>query len=326
MLDYKYIKKSIKICIFWRGGGIIHYKLKFLYENNKNMATEMLWKKEDLHEVDWVKEQTKSALSSLQKEVLYTQEWDEVKFDVDTSLNYLQTLKDAKTWQEMTSKNSGATIMAIQILLKNKWYDVWKIDGILRTKWKTTSRTMDAVKQFQGKVWLKTDWIPWPQTLNKLLEEYTNEWAQSDEPQQQPTTPETQEVSDVTVDDLKNLDRKTLWSFDKNGNFVFKNWVEKSDNKWTYILVNGKKLYKTKYHDVNANWIFYFIVGWNLYYGQSKNGEMDWRGKFVFYQGAGMVYRSEGERRDGHSRTEVSYDDKGNVVEERKDGKQVKWK
>jgi len=112
------------------------------------MATEMLWKKEDLHEVDWVKEQTKLALSSLQKEVLYTQEWDEVKFDVDTSISYLQTLKDAKTWQEMTSKNSWATIMAIQILLKNKWYNVWKIDGILKAKWKNTSLTMEAVKQF----------------------------------------------------------------------------------------------------------------------------------------------------------------------------------
>ncbi len=115
------------------------------------MTTEMLWQKEDLQEADWVKEQTKSALLSLQKEALYTQEWDEVKFDVNTSLNYLQTLKDAKTWQEMTSKNSWATIMAIQILLKNKWYDAWKIDGILKSKSKTTSRTMEAVKQFQGK-------------------------------------------------------------------------------------------------------------------------------------------------------------------------------
>ena len=70
------------------------------------MATEMLGEKEDLHEVDWVKEQTKSALSSLQKEVLYTKNGDEVKFDVDTSLNYLKTLKDKKTYKEVMAKNS----------------------------------------------------------------------------------------------------------------------------------------------------------------------------------------------------------------------------
>jgi len=33
------------------------------------MANEKIWKKEDLHEIDLVKEQTKSVLSSLQKEV-----------------------------------------------------------------------------------------------------------------------------------------------------------------------------------------------------------------------------------------------------------------
>ena len=54
---------------------------------------EMLWTKEDLHEVDWVKEQTRLALADLKKEVLYTKNEAEVKFDVDTSLNYLKTLK-----------------------------------------------------------------------------------------------------------------------------------------------------------------------------------------------------------------------------------------
>jgi len=75
--------------------------------------TEMLWTKEDLHEVNWVKEQTKSALSSLQKEVLYTKDWDDVTFDVDTSLNYLNTLKNKKTYIEVMAQNSWATVMAI---------------------------------------------------------------------------------------------------------------------------------------------------------------------------------------------------------------------
>ena len=88
------------------------------------MAGELLWKKEDLYEVDWVKEQSKSALSSLKKEVLYTKNWDDVKFDVDTSLNYLKTLKDKKSYQEVMKQNPWATVMAVQILLKNKWYNI----------------------------------------------------------------------------------------------------------------------------------------------------------------------------------------------------------
>ena len=141
------------------------------------MPREMIWKKEDLREVDWVKEQTKSALSSLQKQVLYTEEWDDVRFDVETSLNYLQTLRDAKTWKEMVAENSWATIMAIQILLKNKWYDIGKIDGILRTKWQATSRTMETIKKFQRENWLSDDGVPGPDTLRKLLELYENWWG-----------------------------------------------------------------------------------------------------------------------------------------------------
>jgi hypothetical protein len=43
-----------------------------------------------------------------------------VKFDVDTSLNYLRTLKDKKTYKEVMKDNHSATVMAIQILLKNR--------------------------------------------------------------------------------------------------------------------------------------------------------------------------------------------------------------
>ena len=58
-----------------------------------------------MHEVDWVLEQTKSALSDLQKEVLYTKDGEDVKFDVDTSINYLSTLKDKKTYKEVMAQN-----------------------------------------------------------------------------------------------------------------------------------------------------------------------------------------------------------------------------
>ena len=137
---------------------------------------EMLWKKEDLHEVDWVKEQTKSALSGLQKEVLYTKNGDEVKFDVDTSLNYLKTLKDKKSYSEVMKDNPWATVMAVQILLKNKWYNIGKIDGILKTQWKSTSKTMEAIAKFQRENWLTDDGAPGPDTIKKILAVYENWW------------------------------------------------------------------------------------------------------------------------------------------------------
>ena len=136
----------------------------------------MIWKKEDLHEVDWVKEQTKSALSSLQKEVLYTKNGDEVKFDVDTSLNYLKTLKDKKTYSEVMKNNPWATVMAVQILLKNKGYNIGKIDWILRTQWKATSKTMEAIAKFQRENWLTDDGAPGPDTIKKILAIYENWW------------------------------------------------------------------------------------------------------------------------------------------------------
>ena len=138
------------------------------------MATEMLWKKEDLYEVDWVKEQTKSALSGLQKEVLYTKNGDDVSFDIDTSISYLNTIKDKKTYKEVMEQNSWATIMAIQILLKNKWYNVGKIDWVLKSSWKSTSKTMEWIKEFQKKNGLYPDGTPGPKTINKLLEAYGN--------------------------------------------------------------------------------------------------------------------------------------------------------
>ena len=173
--DFLFIKKSAEIWQIYFY--IYNINILILYYLSNKMALEaMKWTKEDLHEVEWVKQQTKLALADLQKEVLYTKESDGVMFDVDTSLNYLQKFKDAKTWSEMVSKNSWTTIMAIQILLKNKWYDVGKIDGILRIKWKATSRTMEAVKKFQVDNWLNPDGVPRPDTLRKLLGMYESWW------------------------------------------------------------------------------------------------------------------------------------------------------
>jgi hypothetical protein len=74
------------------------------------------------------------------------------------------------------AENSGATIMSIQILLESIWYEVGQIDGILVTKWKSTSKTMEAIKKFQSDNWLKADGIPGRATIDKLLAVCDDKW------------------------------------------------------------------------------------------------------------------------------------------------------
>lgn len=140
------------------------------------MPKSMEQPKEGLREVDWVQEQTRSALSGLKKDVLYEKKVDKVKYSLDTPMNYLKTLDGKKTYKEIMAENSGATVMSIQILLESIWYDVGEIDGVLVTKWKSTSHTMDAIKKFQADNWLKADGIPGRATIDKLLAVCKDKW------------------------------------------------------------------------------------------------------------------------------------------------------
>lgn len=193
-------------------------------------------KKEDLYEVDWVKEQTKTALSSLQKEVLYTKKWDEVRFDVDTSLDYIKTLKDKKTYKEVMKENPWATIMAIQILLKNKWFNVGKIDWILKTQQKATSKTIEAIKEFQRQKWLTDDGAPGPDTIKKLLEVYGNWWWKTWWKEQVKGNDE--KVKDLTKKEYDALCKKTSLTDEEVRQIV--KYVNK--NKECVVLTNFKNL------------------------------------------------------------------------------------
>ena len=223
------------------------------------MATEMLWKKEDLREIDWVVDtQIKSALSDLKKEVLYTKNWNEVKFDVETSLNYLKTLKDKKSYQEVMKQNSWATIMAIQILLKNKWYDVGKIDGILidtkkKKKWMKTSKTIEGVKDFQKAYWLKEDGLPWPETIKKIIEVYENWWWNAwwgvDKDKQRELTQEEYdalcEKTSLTVDEAKQVVKYA----EDHGYGLYLDWLTSIDKEV------AAELAKFGWKDFTLDWL-----------------------------------------------------------------------
>ncbi len=77
--------------------------------------------------------------------------------------NYLTTIQQ-KNRSELTSKNSSAWIMAVQIALEKRGIDVGKVDGIFG------AGTRAAVRTFQEKNGITADGLPGPQTIAKLLE------------------------------------------------------------------------------------------------------------------------------------------------------------
>ena len=118
----------------------------------------------EIKETDWVKQQVMAELQDLQKESFYTT-WEDgkVNYDMEAVKNYLTTIQQ-KNWSDLTSKNSSAWIMAVQIALEERGIDVGKVDGIFG------AGTRAAVRTFQEKNGITADGLPGPQTIAKLLE------------------------------------------------------------------------------------------------------------------------------------------------------------
>ena len=133
--------------------------------------TEKFWEvRSKIDQVDrnneWVKKQVREELIKLNKECFYEIDWEEVTYNMDTVKHYLNSVKDKKTWKELTMKNSSVLIMAVQIALYSQNYSFWRIDGLL---W---PRTKDAIRKFQSDNWLWVDayWRSMPSTIAKLLD------------------------------------------------------------------------------------------------------------------------------------------------------------
>ena len=206
----------------------------------------------EIKEIDWVQQQVKTELQDLQKESFYTT-WEDgkVNYDMDAVKNYLTTIQQ-KNWSELTSKNSSAWIMAVQIALEKRGIDVGKVDGIFG------AGTRAAVITFQEKNGIRADGLPGPQTIAKLLEGTTETPANPAEtpenpaetpenPTETPETPanpteaatETLEKMDLTkvnIDVLKKVYGETIdenWKgFQEKRNVIeiwglkFKKWTE----------------------------------------------------------------------------------------------------
>lgn len=88
-------------------------------------------------------------------------------------INHLKLVVDKDYYKDIMEKNTSATIMSVQYLLKNKWYDVGEINWILVEKWKKTSKTTEAIKKFQKDYRMeKIDGLIGKDVINKLLSLY----------------------------------------------------------------------------------------------------------------------------------------------------------
>jgi len=198
----------------------------------------------EIKEIDWVQQQVKAELQDLQKESFYTT-WEDgkVNYDMDAVKNYLTTIQQ-KNRSELTSKNSSAWIMAVQIALEKRGIDVGKVDGIFG------AGTRAAVRTFQEKNGITSDSLPGKQTIEKLLE-----WEDK-KPEWEDKKPEWEDKKPEWEDEKKEWgDEKKEWGDEK------KEWGDKKKETVTETLekmdltkVNIDVLKKVYGETIDKNW------------------------------------------------------------------------
>ena len=239
----------------------------------------------EIKEIDWVKQQVKAELLDLQKESFYTT-WEDgkVNYDMEAVKNYLTTIKQ-KNWSDLTSKNSSAWIMAVQIALEERGIDVGKVDGIFG------AGTRAAVTKFQKENEIIADGLPGKETIAKLLGGTPGTPAGTTGTPETPGTPgtpaKTKETPAKTTEniDLKKININTIaqevfnmiknWKITKNMNLedILKSKVNKF-NKWSEGFTGvGYKVWEEPYFSL-----------WDY-----KNWKLDWQGIAVF--SGGLIYQ-----------------------------------
>jgi len=145
----------------------------------------------------------------------------------DEAIKYLESIKD-KTWGEM-SKERKKWITAVQVVLKDKWYDPWTIDWILG---KGKSKTRKAVKKFQkdaGFKWKDIDWKPGPKTIKALLGEKSSDSKENEKKDKKDESGENKADETKTETDSENKSFTWTYKDGKPDNWTF---VDKDGTKW----------------------------------------------------------------------------------------------
>ena len=287
----------------------------------------------EIKEIAWVQQQVKTELQALQKASFYTT-WDDgkVNYDMDTVKKYLTTIEQ-KNWSQLTSKNSSAWVMAVQIALEKRGIDVGKVD------WIFGAGTKAAVRTFQKKNEIRADGLPGPQTIARLLAETPGTPGTPGTPANTPETPanttetatETSENMDLTkvnIDVLKKTYGEPIdknWKgFQEKGKVVeiwglkFKKWTEgmtglgyqvNKNADWLLFLEVGQ------YVDgaLTGEWVMFWDV-WDAYQWDFVEGSRTWKGKYsrsdwpiyewgrkeAYLDGRGVKTRPDWEKFEGH--------------------------
>lgn len=192
--------------------------------------------KDNLREVNWIKDLNEKELKSLRLDSFYTIDEEKITWNVDTAKTYLQSIKDKP------EKRYGATsIMAIQILLESKGYEIEKIDGY---RW---DKTKKALKLLEENTYGQWDGLLWEKTINALLYKNLEDFIAEIKNSIKNRTPEFEEGS------------KTWLSFDEGYNW----YIEYYKKNPLYSKIESQKLFsdkeiqeiKEKYYDTLADTI-----------------------------------------------------------------------
>ena len=237
----------------------------------------------EIKEIDWVKKQVEAELHDLQKKSFYST-WDDgkVNYDMDTVKKYLTTIEQ-KNWSQLTSKNSSAWIMAVQIALEKRGIDVGKVDGIFG------AGTRAAVKKFQKEKGISEDGLPGPQTITELLKGTTETPANTTE-----TVTETSEKMDLTKANI-NVLKKVYWeTIDENWKgfqekrkvikiwgLKFKKWTEGMTGLGYKVEDDWSIMWFGQYVDgaLTGKWVIFWDV-WDAYQWDFVEGFRTWKGKY----------------------------------------------
>ena len=169
--------KNILIIIFYV------YLFCYLSLDNKKMAWPETIKFDNwdykssidnIKEIERVTKQTQKELNNLANSVKTSffekKENNSVVYDMNLVKNYLKFCTENTNFKITTP-----VVMAVQIALESldEKYDVWRIDWILKLNNSSVkSNTEKAIIKFQeDNVLDKVDWIPWKETIRKILEE-----------------------------------------------------------------------------------------------------------------------------------------------------------
>ncbi len=223
--------------------------------------------------VDWARKE----LESLKEEILNKKIWEVWNTEVISNLQNLE-------WSKI---NNAKDTLFVQIALSKLGYNVGVIDGIITNHGKKTSRTIEAIKLFQGKNWLKPDGIVGENTLGKMIEKLGGEvkekpksaevkstdksvWrvpSRIPEPPRRPEefkqTPPTVPIIPTTPEEVV-VPKKQEW---KTEEINFDKVPDEVKKKFQEMVVDGKNVDATKITKISKktkeDWteVYVFILG-----------------------------------------------------------------